>query len=198
MNIGHSSKLQYDSCFYPDRVSETVSPGEYRLQEYSTYNQDSCFAPFGVRSSFNGAGVSTVAQMGPAMAQRLVDVDSNLSNRHLPQSRCREGRVNLTDVSKLKNSDRPNCNSKLAPEYSHITSTPKNFRDVQINRFYNLKKNPQDPIFYDFAINTTLEAKDNYVPIGPRVLEQQAVFPVEDCKKSPYTLQCLSIPERYI
>ena len=198
MNIGHSSKLQYDKSYYPEHLDESVGPGDYRLQQYSTYNQESCFAPFGVRSGLNGAGVSTVEKFGPAMAQRLVDVDSNLSNRHLNQSRCRSGRVNTTDVSTLKNNNLSECNSKLAPEYSHYTSTPKNFRDVQINRFYNLKKNPQEPIFYDFSINTTLEAKDNYTPIGPRVLDQQSVFPVEDCRKQPYTLQCLSIPERQL
>jgi hypothetical protein len=98
----------------------------------------------------------------------------------------------------MKNVNLENCNSSLSPEYSHITSTPKNFRDISINRFYNLKKNPQEPIFYDFAINTTLEAKDNYIPIGPRVLEQQSSFPIEDCDKSPYSLKCLSVPERYL
>lgn len=198
MNLGHSSKLQYDECYYPDYLSESVSPGDYRLQEYSTYNPRSCVAPIGVNFGYNGAGVSSVKQFGPAHAQRLVDVDSNLSNRGLPQSRCRAGRVNITDVSKIKNINLDGCKSSLSPEYSHITSTPKNFRDVSINRFYNLKKNPQEPIFYDFAINTTLEAKDNYVPIGPRVLEQQAAFPTEDCKKNPYSLVCLSQPERYL
>jgi len=196
MNIGHSSRLPYDNCFYNDHLNEEVSPGDYRLQQYSTYNCDNCFVPFGVMSGFNGAGVSTSENFGPAMAQRLVDVDSNLSNRHLGQSRCRSGRVNTTDVSQLKNKDLPVCKTTLSPEYTHYTSTPKNFRDVQINRFYNLKKNPQEPIFWDFAINTTLEAKDNYKPVGPRVLQQSTVLPVEDCTKSPYSLSCLAVPER--
>ena len=198
MNIGHSSKLQYDNCYYPDHLSESVSPGSYRLEEYSTYNSNSCMAPFGVNFGLRGAGVSSEQQFAPAMAQKLVDVDSNLSNRGLQQSRCRTGRVNLTDPSKAKNINLNGCNKTLSPEYSHITSTPKNFRDLSINRFYNLKKNPQEPIFYDFAVNTTLEAKDNYVPIGPRVLEQRTAFPEEDCKKSPYSLVCLSQPERYL
>jgi hypothetical protein len=198
MNLGHSSKLQYDQCYYPDHLSESVSQGDYRLQQYSTYNPRSCVAPIGVNFGFNGAGVSSVEKFGPAQSQKLVDVESNLSNRGLPQSRCRTGRVNTTDPSKMKNVNLENCNSSLSPEYSHITSTPKNFRDISINRFYNLKKNPQEPIFYDFAINTTLEAKDNYIPIGPRVLEQQSGFPIEDCDKSPYSLKCLSVPERYL
>lgn len=178
MNIGHSSKLPYDKCFYPEHLEESTNPGNYRLQQYSTYNCDSCFVPIGVKSGFNGAGVSTTEKFGPAMAQRLVDVESNLTNRHIHQSRCRSGRINNTDISKLQLNDHSDCNSNLlSPEYSHFTMSPKNYRDVQINRFYNLKKNPQEPIFYDFAINTTLEAKDNYKPNGPRILEQQTILP---------------------
>ena len=198
MNLGHSSKLQYDECYYPDHLSESVTPGDYRLQQYSTYNNKSCVAPIGVNFGFNGAGVSSVEKFGPAQAQKLVDVESNLSNRGLAQSKCRAGRVNLTDPSNMKNIDLDSCKSSLSPEYSHITLTPKNFRDIGINRFYNLQKNPQEPIFYNFAVNTTLEAKDNYIPIGPRVLEQKSGFPTEDCSKNPYTLTCLSQPERYL
>ena len=53
MNQGHSSKLQYDQCYYPDHLSESVSPGDYRLQQYSTYNTHSCMAPIGVNFGFN-------------------------------------------------------------------------------------------------------------------------------------------------
>ncbi len=179
MNIGHSSKLPYDTCFYPERISEIVAPGDYKLQQYSTYNCDSCLVPFGVKADIRGNGVSTSKSIGPAMSQRLVDNESNLSNRGLPQSRCRNGRVNLTDPSKEKLNHRETCNSILSPEYSHYTLSPKNFRAAQINRFYNLKKNPQEPIFYDFAVNTTLEAKDNYKPHAPRFFEN-IPYPVEE------------------
>jgi hypothetical protein len=195
MNIGHSSRLPYDTCFYPDNLTESVAPGDYRLQQYSTYNCDSCLAPFGVKLDIRGNGVSTSETVGPAMSQRLVDVESNLSNRGLPQSRCRSGRVNLTDVEKQKLNHRENCTNGLSPEYSHYTSSPKNFRDAQINRFYNLKKNPQEPIFYDFAVNTTLEAKDNFKPQVPKFFDNKP-YPVEECRKEPYTLECLARPKK--
>jgi hypothetical protein len=197
MNIGHSSKLPYDKNYYPDHLDESVAPGDYRLQVYSIYNPDSCFAPIGINTGPNGAGVSTVRHYGPAMAQRLVDVDSVLSNRNLPQSRARDGRVNLVNLENDKLYSLKECvSSSLAPEYTHLTAMPQNFRDLQINRFYNLHKNPQDPIFYNFAINTTLEAKDNYVPVGPRVLSQTAAYPTEDINVRQPT--CVPIPKRYI
>lgn len=193
MNIGNSNRLVYDKCFYPDNLSESVAPGDYRLQQYSTYNDGSCLAPFGVKFDLRGNSVSTLGQVGPAMSQRLVDVESNLSNRGLPQSRCRTGRVNLTDPNKQQFNHRENCNSLLSPEYSHHTSSPKNLKGAQINRFYNLLKNPQEPIFYDFAENTTLEAKDNYRPQVPKFFDNEP-YPVEECKKNPYTLECIAKP----
>jgi hypothetical protein len=197
MNIGHSSKLQYDKNYYPEHLDESVAPGDYRLQVYSIYNNKSCFAPIGINSGAGGAGVSSIKQYGPAMSQQLVDIESDLSNRGLPQSRARDGRINLKDLTKQKLYNLNEClTDSLSPEYSHLTSTPKNFRDLQINRFYNLHKNPQEPIFYDFAINTTLEAKDNYVPVGPRVLSQTSAYPTEDVVKTQPT--CVPIPKRYL
>lgn len=197
MNIGNSSRLSYDNCFYPDNLSESVAQGDYRLQKYSTYNNDSCVAPFGVKLGVRGNSVSTSETIGTAMSQRLVDVESNLSNRGLPQSKCRSGRVNLSDPSKQKLYHREDCNSSLSPEYSHYTSSPKNFRDVQINRFYNLKKNPQEPIFYNFAVNTTLEAKDNFKVFIPRTINNKS-YQYEECKENPYILECLSLPTKNI
>jgi len=195
MNIGNSSRLKYDTCYYQDNLSESVAQGNYRLQESSTYNNNSCLAPFGVKFDIRGNSVSTSEQVGPAMSQRLVDVESNLSNRGLPQSRCRTGRVNLTDPTNDKLNHRENCNSILSPEYSHHTSSPKNFRAAQINRFYNLNKNPQEPIFYNFAINTTLQAKDNFRPQVPRFIDATQ-YPIEECKRNPYTLECIARPTK--
>ena len=136
------------------------------------------------------------------MAQRLVDNDSDLSNRGIPQSKAREGRVNFKDITTLKLNDLKACmegvtckNDSLSPEYTHLTSTPKNFKDVQINRFYNLHKNPQEPIFYDFAIDTVNEAKDNYVP--PKILESKTAFPQEDTSQGQRQ-KCIPIPLRQL
>lgn len=176
-NLGQSSKLVYDKCFYPERINESVAPGEYRLQEYQIYNDKSCLSTLGPRPGLMGDGVSSVVARGPAMAQRLVDVDSELSNRNLPQSRCRKGRVNTMNVNSVKQNDLPVCNGDLVPEYSRYTVSARQFRDAQINRFVDLDRDVTKPIFWNFSVNTTLEAKDNYVPVGPRILTQMAAYP---------------------
>lgn len=202
-NIGHSSRLPYDRKFYPDHLDESVGPGDYRLQTYSIYSDNSCVPPVGVNYGFNGAGVSTTCPYNYAMAQRLVDVDTDLSNRTLKQSRSRAGRVNIKDMNQQKYFNLKNCpegvtcnNDSLSPEHTHLTASPKNCRGVGVNRFYNLLTNPQANIFYPWAINTTLEAKDNYQPEAPMVLNVNCVLPQPDntIPQPP----CIDIPYRYL
>ena len=58
MNIGHSSKLPYDKTYYPDHLDESVAPGDYRLQVYSIYSPDSCFAPIGINNPLGQLTIS--------------------------------------------------------------------------------------------------------------------------------------------
>jgi hypothetical protein len=50
---------------------------------------------------------------------------------------------------------------------------------MSIDRFYDLPKNPQSVIFYDFAVNTRLEASDNLIQNVPEVKEYDPAMPVE-------------------
>ena len=202
-NIGHSSRLPYDSKFYADHLDESVGPGDYRLQTYSIYSKASCVPPVGVNYGFNGAGVSTICPYNYAMAQRLVDVDSDLSNRGLIQSRSRDARTNIKDLDKQKFFNLNNCpeginckNDSLSPEHTHLTASPKNCRGIGVNRFYNLKTDPQANIYYPWTINSVLEAKDNYVPEAPLVLDNTCVHPKEDTTR--VHPPCVTIPYRYL
>ena len=38
MNIGHSSRLPYDDCVYPDKLRESTSPLNYKLSTDQIYN----------------------------------------------------------------------------------------------------------------------------------------------------------------
>ena len=202
-NIGHSSKLLYDRKFYPDHLDESVGPGDYRLQTYSIYSNNSCVPPVGINYGFNGAGVSTTSPYNYAMAQRLVDVDSDLSNRNLKQSRQRAGRVNIKDITQQQYFNLNNCpegvtckNDSLSPEYTHLSASPKNCRGVGVNRFYDLLTNPQANIYYPWTINTTLESKDNYQHEAPVVLHVTPSLPNTD-NRAPET-PCVNIPYRYL
>jgi hypothetical protein len=169
VNIGHWSKFKGDKCKIDLDIETSVSPLLYRLNPNQINNCDACLSVFGPRSSHNGYGDSTTVGHRVAPAQDLVDVESILSNRNVIASKCRDGKVNDIDVTKFQLQHARVCNDYLDPVATHLTNPAANYRCMSINRFYDLPTNPQAVIYWDAAVNTQLEAKDNY--------RERAVFP---------------------
>ena len=149
-------------CYYTDRLSESVSPLLYQLNPNQINNCNACLSVFGPRSGHNGYGDSTSVGHTTSPAQDLVDVESILSNRNVIASKCKDGKVNDIDVTKFQLQHARTCNDFLDPLATHLTNPPQNYREMNINRFYDLGASPQMNIFWNFAINSQLEAKDNY------------------------------------
>lgn len=179
--IGHSSRLPYDRCAYDDRLSESVGPLIYKLNPNQINSCDACLSVFGPRTSQGAAsyGVSSTVGHVTAPSQQLVDVESILSNRNVIASKCKDGKVNDIDVTKFQLQHARVCNDFLDPIATHLTNPPQNYRGMSINRFFNLPKNPQANIFWDFAVNTKLEAKDNYHERVPRLIKYDPTLPRE-------------------
>jgi hypothetical protein len=171
MNIGTSTRLAYDDCAYPDRLSESVGPLSYRLSEYQIHNCDGCLSTMGPRSGFKGHGVSTLNGNRPATSQSLVDLESILSNRNVKTSKCKTGHVNEVDVTAFDLQHPAICNDYLNPQSSRLSYPVANYRDMSVNRFQNLPHNPQTNIFWDFSSNTRLEAKDNFSVKAPKLMK---------------------------
>ena len=170
MNIGYSTRLPYDECAYKDKLKESTGPIEYRLLPDQMYNCNSCLYASGTgpRAANNGRGydVSRSIKTKYAASQDLVDVESILSNRNVKLSKCKTGKVNPVDVMKFKLMDEPICNNHLDKESTRLSHPSSNYRDMSINRFYNLVRDPQMNIFWDEAVNSRLEAKDNFVQVA--------------------------------
>lgn len=169
MNIGHSSRLPYDNRAYADQLEESTSPGQYRLDTNWCYNCNGCLQTLGPRGA---DGVSTLVGNTVAPSQKLVDFESIMSNRNVKSSKEKSGKVNPVDLKKYKLQHYNVCNNYLDPQYSRLTYPAESYRGVPINRFYNLHNDPQENIFYDFAVNTSLEAKDNWVPEVPEPMKR--------------------------
>lgn len=180
-NFGYSTRLPYDQSTYNDKLYESVGPLKYRLNTNYVYNCDACLSTLGPRSGTMGFGVSMPIDNEPAVAQApaLVNIESILTNRNVYASRNRRNEVNPIDVTKFKLKNPRVCNDFLNPLSSRLSYPPANYRDMGINRFYDLNKNPQKNIFYDFAVNTTLTAKDNYVTPVPRIWSARVSLPDE-------------------
>jgi hypothetical protein len=171
VNFGYSSRLPYDGCAYDDRLHESTGPLKYVLDPNRIYNCDACLSTLGPRSGNQGYGVSMPTPNKPAVSQdgNMVDIESILSNRNVPSSRCRKNGLNPIDVTKFKVIDPKVCNSFLNPLSSRLTNPPATYRDAGINRFYNLNKNPQLNIYWDAASNSVLEATDNFNGFIPQI-----------------------------
>ena len=163
MNIGYSSLLPYDECAYRTRTKISTDPMIYKLDTNEIWNCKQCFSGFGPRASYMGNESSTVAGHPVATAQALVDIDSIFSNRNVVISKCRTGNVNPLNPLLLEQKHLPDCKTKyLDPITSRLTNPAFNYKEAPIDRFYNLNQNPQNHIFWDFAVNTDLEMKDNF------------------------------------
>jgi hypothetical protein len=169
LNIGHSSRLGYDTCAYADRLEESVGPLGYRLDPNWQENCNQCLSTLGPRSSYMGQGVSSAVGHPIATSQKLVDVESVLTNRNVKTTKCRRDGVNPINVTKFGVKHMRICNDYLNPLSSRLTYPAANYRDMAVNRFYNLDRNPQVNVFYDFSVNTKLEAKDNFIVDEPNL-----------------------------
>lgn len=178
--MGYSSRTQYDNCYYPDRLQESTDPVSYMLNKNYIYNCNRCFSYNGAgpRSTTMGFGDGTVMKVGHAPANDLVDVDSIAKNINVKISDCKRGKINPINLTKNKTVNYEQCGNYTSPEYSRLSYPASNYRDISVNRFYNLHYDPQQTIFWDMRTNTRLEAKDNWVPDIPE-LWQDLTPPVE-------------------
>ena len=191
INIGISSRLDYDPCYIDDNIYESTGPLQYQLSTDKIHNCNECVSRFGPRPSqgTNGGFIATIKGTDDiAVSQSLVDLESILTNRNVKQSKCKNGQVNSINVLKIPLNKNPSiCNNFLDPISSHLTNPPQNYRGISINRFYDLRKDPQANIYYDAASNSRLEAKDNYVQRVPKLMPELAqpiekVGPIKQCR----------------
>ena len=162
-NYGHSSNLSYDPEFIHDDIEQSTSPLMSILDPNRVKNYSQCLSLNGPRTGHNGWGNSIpIANPSLTPAQDLIDIDSIMSNRNVKQDRSKKGHVNTVDVTKFTNYDTKLCDRGLDPLNSTLNYPKQLYREMSINRFYDLNINPQVNIYYDWAVNSQLEAKDNY------------------------------------
>ena len=191
-NIGRFTRLNYDKDSILDNEKQLSEPLSYILDTNKIYNKNECFTTFGPSTSYMGNSVPVLQNMKDniAASQQLVDVETILKNINVKTEKTRRGHVNPIDVTKWDTKSLKNCVRNLEVETSRLQLPPSSFREMAINRFYDLPKNPQENIFYDFAMNTRLEAKDNYVLEQPKLWHHQYNLNETTPKKHFFNYEC--------
>ena len=177
MNIGYSSRLIYDTCVYSDKVKESTDPLNYKLNSDQFNNCDRCQGP---RNGY----------MGYSERQDLTDIESELSNRNIRTSKCKNGKVNPVNPLNHNSHDVKLCGNKLDPDYTRLSYPSSNYRDMSINRFYNTIHDSQEHVFWDFATNTTLEVKDNYHSSVQQIWPEMSGPNEDKTSYVPCTMDC--------
>jgi hypothetical protein len=174
---GNSSRLKYDEDYYRDYLEQTTAVGNYFLDPNYIDNCQRCLPKFGPRTSQGSLsfGVSTPGPYTVPNFGNTVDVESILTNRNVQATK--NGTVNPINVTDIPVVNAKICSNFLDPISTHLTNPAINYKGLPINRFYDLNRNPQRNIFYDFATITQLETKDNYMERIPMPMEEQVTFP---------------------
>lgn len=193
-NYGYSANLSYDPAFINDDIQQSTAPLLSILDPNRVKNCSQCLSLNGPRSGHNGWGNSIpIANPSVTPAQDLIDIDSIMSNRNVKQDRSKKGHVNMVDVFKFNTYDAKLCDRGLDPLASSLTYPKQLYREMSINRFYDLNINPQTNIYYDWAVNSQLEAKDNYDYPYPYFINMDESLPKPDCgPNTPCNTTCKS------
>ena len=177
-NYGYSSNIAYDPQFINDDIEQSTAPLMSVLDPNRVKNCSQCLSLNGPRSGHNGYG-NSIPITNPSLtpAQDLIDIDSIMSNRNVKQDRSKKGHVNMVDVFKFKTYDTKLCDRNLDSLNSTLTYPKQMYREMSINRFYDLNINPQVNIFYPWAVNSQLEAKDNFDTPYPYFIGMDETIP---------------------
>lgn len=172
----HFGRLTYDQCYIDEETKQSIKPGEYKLYYGQNSNDKVCHSVDGPRNNrMRNSSENPKNTLGDR-----TEMESILTNRDLPASKCSKGRT-VAEKRKLLARDLEShvrCDDYLNSQHSRLNVPIDNFRglstiDLQLD-FPIIE--PQNNVFYGhnettlpdqnmnsrFGNNTRLEAKDTY------------------------------------
>jgi|APSaa5957512622_1039677.scaffolds.fasta_scaffold14897_2 hypothetical protein len=182
-----STRIPYDECAFKEEVTQSVIPGLYHLYDGQYENKDKCIFYAGPRNTrtYNSSEVSQVDR------NNLVDVDSILSGRNVPLTRCMEGRK-MEDLNKqcdgLKIQNPLLCSDFLLPTETRYSHPAERYKAMPCVGCFPLEYPMIDPKEFVFwghngisrdGLGTRNYVKDNYTEKTPNVINDINVRPQE-------------------
>lgn len=183
VNYGESTRLSNDIETLKKDSLSSLGPSLYTQDIQKVVNCDRCLTvdgngPRTSQGSYS-YGVSTFSNNPLHPTFESVSVENMLSGRESTSKGLKGGRVTTINMNKYtqKLNHKNICPKILNPITSSLNMPVKSFREMTINRFYdlNLPIELTDSRF-SYGRTTRMEAKDNHVEKMPYMIDQKSVF----------------------
>lgn len=161
------SRLNYDSCAYDKSLNESVSVGNYMLQQPKNNCNESFFESPYIRLDRS--------QVATCTNRPMIDVDSELMGLKRTASKCPKSDYPECKMSQLKTTDRSQF---MSPEDTKMSNPPCTLRGTGWNRWEWLCEDPQKYAVVPFLtmISDKTLAKDNHRPMIPNLTDKTNVL----------------------
>lgn len=170
MNYSALSSLNYDDCTYKHNLKQSVSVGDYSINQ-PRVECISCFET-SPSTTLNGNGVDVCSD------KPLIDVDSELKLISRQATNCPTYQYLPSNKAYCAKTSLPDCRG-LAREETRLSNPPCTLRATGWNRWEWHCQNPQDKALvpFDFMISNRLVVKDNHRPCIPQPIDQSHTLP---------------------
>lgn len=153
----------FDQCAYALKKQQSEASGFYRLFNDSNNNCKKCFSNNGPRN--NRLGLSS--EFDTVSEPNRVEVESLLSNRGYPLTRCMNERTLFEKNTKLNGLVRTkgvnDCEQFLDMDNSRLDNPASNLRGIWIDRWEWPMINPYEFVFWDrIGKNSPRDTRDNF------------------------------------
>src|SRR5271170_4662723 len=155
---GFFANTKDDDCFIVSRVNQSVGPYNFQMFPGQWKNCEPCFPLYGATPD---------GRWYQSNDPDLVDKETILKNQSYPYVGCGRDKVRLLNSNEKNKDLKGFCNKWITPQESLMTHPKSYYRELQIDRFYDLQRPQESFVSWDYQINSKQQAKDAFVQKFP-------------------------------
>jgi len=165
---GKFTKTFDDDCHIISRTKDNQQQVDFRLYMGQQKNCSPCLPVYG--------SVPT-GQWYDSKNPNLVDDETILKNQSYDRIGCGRDGVWYIDVNQQNVDLNPYCGKWLTPDPTLLSLPKSYFKELEIDRFYDLQRPQQSFVQWDYAANSRLQAKDAFVQLYPTPISANPSIP---------------------
>jgi hypothetical protein len=164
---GKFTRLKYDDCFFNSRVSQSVGGLYYNLYKGQMKNCGKCL-PF--------IGTQIHGDRFDSKQPNQVDIETAMWRASYPFG-CGRDKIHYLNIRQPLLDVYPTCSKFIDDMPTLLTHPKEHYRELEVDRFYDLHRDPAAFIHWDYPMNTQQQAKDNFKVRYPVPIDENPSFP---------------------